>query len=199
MPTPDHSLGGRLPLLWSADLDADQKKLYHALVDKMVGWANKSGFRADTADGRLIGPFNPMLFSPLISQATLDLTEAETAHTALSEKVRQVVILCVGAVWKADYELYARLAVGQKAGFDEATVQALAAGQRPTGLSAAEGVAYDFTHQLVAAHRVDQPLYQRAVETFGAKGVVDMVYLAGNYMTVSALLNTFAVPAPGAA
>ena len=43
---------------------------------------------------------------------------------------------------------------------------------------------------------MDHELYLRAVETFGEKGVVDMVYLAGNYMTVSGLLNTFAVPAP---
>lgn len=39
---------------------------------KMVSWANKSGFRTnDTADGRIIGPFNAMLRSPLISQAML--------------------------------------------------------------------------------------------------------------------------------
>jgi hypothetical protein len=34
--------------------------------------------------------------------------------------------------------------------------------------------------------------------TFGEKGVVDMIALAGQYMTISGLLNTFAVPAPTA-
>ena len=43
---------------------------------------------------------------------------------------------------------------------------------------------------------VNQALYHRAVATFGEKGVVDMIYLAGNYVTTCALLNTFTIPAP---
>jgi 4-carboxymuconolactone decarboxylase len=49
---------------------------------------------------------------------------------------------------------------------------------------------------LVTEHQVNQALYHRAVATFGEKGVVDMIYLAGNYVTTCALLNTFTIPAP---
>lgn len=198
MATSNHSLGGRLDLLQPDDLTADQKKLYKELTATMVPWAKKSGFQAETADEQLIGPFNAMLRSPLISQALAGVTAAEGAHSSLSEKVRQVVILTVGALWRADYELYAHAAVAEKAGFDEPTIRALVAGQKPASLSAEEGVAYDFTYRLTTTHQIDSELYEQAVVTFGEKGVVDMICLAGQYMLVSGLLNTFAVPAPAA-
>lgn len=199
MATFEDTLGGRLPLLSPEQLDSDQKKLYSQLQDTMVPWAKKSGFQAATFDDRLVGPFNAMLRSPVISKALMAVTAAEGKETALSERVRQVVILTVGAAWQAAYELYAHVAVGRQAGFDEATVQALAAGQKPAALAHDEGVAYDLTHRLVTTHQVDAELYEQAVVTFGEKGVVDLIYLAGHYMTISGLLNTFAVPAPTAA
>lgn len=194
----EDTLGGRLALLSPDKLDSDQKKLHDQLQDTMVPWANKSGFRADTEDGRLIGPFNAMLRSPLISKAIMGVTSTEGKETSLSEQVRQVVILTVGASWKAAYELYAHAAVGAKVGFDAQTIQALVAGQKPASLSPDEAVAFDFTQRLTNQHQVDSELYERVLLAFGEKGVVDMIYLAGQYMTISGLLNTFAVPAPAA-
>jgi 4-carboxymuconolactone decarboxylase len=198
MATFEDNLGGRLALLGPDQLNSDQRKLYEQLQDTMVPWAKKSGFQADTFDDRLIGPFNAMLRSPVISKALIGVTAAEGKETSLSEKVRQVVILTVGAAWQAAYELYAHVAVGREAGFDAATLQALVAGQKPASLAHEESVAYDFTHRLATTHQIDAGLYEQAIVTFGEKGVVDMIYLAGQYMTISGLLNTFAVPAPTA-
>jgi 4-carboxymuconolactone decarboxylase len=196
MATSTHALGGRLALLKPDDLDSDQKKLYKELSATMVPWAKKSGFQAITEDEELIGPFNAMLRSPVISQAVMGVTASEGAHSSLSEKVRQVVILTVGAAWKADYELYAHAAVGRKAGLDEATIAALVAGQKPTTLSEEESLAYDFTYYLTVEHHINPDLYRRALAAFEEKGIVDMIYLAGQYMIVSGLLTTFSVPAP---
>jgi 4-carboxymuconolactone decarboxylase len=198
MATFEDNLGGRLALLSPDKLDSDQKDLYDQLQDTMVPWAEKSGFKADTYDDRLIGPFNAMLRSPLISKALLSVTATEGKETSLGKTVREVVILTVGAAWQAAYELYAHMIVGQTVGHDAATVQALAAGQKPASLTHEESVAYDFTQRLATRHQIDAELYEQAIVTFGEKGVVDMIYLAGQYMTISGLLNTFAVPAPSA-
>ena len=106
MSNQDQFLGGRLPLLKAAELDADQTKLHATLTEKMVSWANESGFQADTGTaGELIGPFNPMLYSPVISRAVIESHGAERDHTALAKNVREVVILTTGAIWGAAYEL----------------------------------------------------------------------------------------------
>lgn len=191
-------LGGRLALLQPADLTPDQRQLYDQLQATEIPWAEKSGFQAQTAAKQLIGPFNPMLYSPAIATAMMGLTSALSEHSALPEPVRQVVILTVGAAWQAAYELYAHTAVARKAGLADEAIRALAAGQPPTGLSVAEALAHDFTQQLVDTHQISPDLYQRATETFGEQGVFDLIALAGQYMTVSALLNSFAIPAPAA-
>lgn len=198
MTTSENFLGGRLALLKPDALDADQKKLHAQLTDTMVVWADKSGFQANTDIGELIGPFNAMLRSPRISKALMGVTATEGKETDLAEKVRQVVILTVGASWRAAYELYAHTAVGKKAGLDEQIINELVAGQKPAGLSPNESVAFDFTQRLVTTHQIDNELYERAIGAFGEKGVVDMICLAGQYMTISGLLNTFVVPAPAA-
>ncbi len=190
------SLGGRLKLLPPDLLRQNQRRLYDKIAAQMVPWAEQSGFRAATADGRLLGPFNVMLYSPLIGEASLAITESEQKNTALTPRIREIVILTVGSVWQAAYELYAHTAVAAKTGLDEETIHTLVAGHVPEGLSEEETVAHEFTHMLVSEHKVDAKMYGRAVAAFGEKGLADLVFLAGNYMTVSALLNTFDVPVP---
>ena len=77
-------LGGRLPLLNPTSLTAAQTAVYERLTATMVKWADRSGFQSTTQDGRLIGPFNPVLLSPVIAPAFLDLQDAEQAHTSSS-------------------------------------------------------------------------------------------------------------------
>ena len=190
------SLGGRLKLLPPDKLRPDQKKLHDAIMERMVPWAEESGFQAATGDGRLLGPFNPMLYSPMLGQASLEGVEAERQHTSLSKRVREIIILTVGEVWRAAYELYAHTAVAEKAGLDEHTIQIIKSGHVPEGLSEEETVAHEFTHMLVSEHKVDAKMYARGVAVFGEKGLVDLIFLAGNYITVSALLNAFEVPVP---
>ena len=188
--------GGRLPLLDPARLNEAQHSVYDRIVNTLVRWAERSGFQSMTQDGQLIGPFNPMLLSPDIAPALLDLQEAEQAHTSLDKRVREVVILSVGAVWRSEYELYAHVAVAQTAGLAEETVRVLASGGVPDGLSEPEHLAARFARALATGHRVDAALYEAAQAAFGPKGLVDLVTLAGIYHTVCGLLNAFEVPAP---
>ena len=95
-------LGGRLPLLDPQALSAPQKKTYDRLNTTWVAWADSVPFQSKTEDGRFIGPFNPILFSPTISSSFLELQEVEQENTSLGQRVRQVVILAVGVVWKSN-------------------------------------------------------------------------------------------------
>ena len=189
-------LGGRLPLLDPAGLTGEQKAVYDRLTRTMVEWADKSGFQSTAEGDRLIGPFNPVLLSPGITPAFLDLQEAEQANTSLDGRVRQVVILTVGAVWRSEYELYAHAAVARKAGLPEATIAALASGRVPDELSDQEKLAARFALALSTGHRIEAALYRDAQAAFGPRGLVDIVYLAGCYHIVCGLLNAFEIPAP---
>jgi 4-carboxymuconolactone decarboxylase len=95
-----------------------------------------------TDDGRLIGPFNATLLNPSIAGEFLKLQAAEEKYTSLDERVRQVVILAVGAVWHAPYELYSHSAVARHAGLDASDVASLVAGVTPEHLTDAERTAH---------------------------------------------------------
>ena len=192
----DPSLGGRLPLLGKSELDGAQSTLYDAMDKDLVPWAKQSGFQAITEDGRLLGPFNPLLYSPMLGQGFLEYLSAERKHTTLDAKVREVIILSVGAVWNSAYELYAHTAVAEKAGLEPEVIRALASGQTPSSLSGEQQVAHEFSRALAAEHKIEASLYGRAEQAFGRKGIVDMIHLISLYMGTSALLNAFAVPAP---
>jgi 4-carboxymuconolactone decarboxylase len=102
--------------------------------------------QSSTNDGRLIGPFNPLLHSPEMSSAFLDFQLAKAKSMSLDARVRQVVILAVGAVWNAPYEIYAHAAVSRKLGFSEEEISKLS-GQSPKSLSGAERIAQQYASQ----------------------------------------------------
>lgn len=143
--------------------------------------------------GELIGPYNAMLRSPEIATAFLGAVGAVGQYSTLSNAVRQVIILAVGAAWQATYELYAHEKVAQQAGLSAAAIRALAAGQPPVELSAAESLAHELTQQVTTAHQLSPNLYQRGVEALGGKGLAELLALANLHLTVSNLFNKFEV------
>ena len=189
-------LGGRLALLKPGSMTQEQKAMYDELQETLIPWAEKSGFQSTAEDGSLIGPFNAILLSPAMSRGFLALQEAEKSHTTLNERTRQVVILAVGSVWKAPYELYAHSVCARNAGLSEEVVACLVAGKVSDELTEQEQIAGHFTLQLAAQHGVDASLYNQAIKAFGQQGVLDMTFLAGTYLLVCGLLNVFTIPAP---
>lgn len=189
-------LGGRLPLFEREAVDSEQRKLYDWLMDVAVPWADVAEFQAGTKDGRLIGPFNPALLTPAISSAFIDLAVAEQKSTSLSKRSREVIILTVGAVWRAPYELYAHCAVARHAGLPDDAVRALADGSLPEALTEDEAVVHRVARALSTEHRLDEALYREAEARLRASGVMEVAVLTGIYHTVCAVLNTFEIPAP---
>ena len=190
------ALGGRLSLLEPQHLSKAQKQTYDQLMATLVPWTEGMGVQSRTIDGKLIGPFNPLLSSPEMGSSFLDFQAAEQKHTTLVERVRQVVILSVGSVWKSPYELYAHVAAAKKAGFSNEAADLLTWGETPDELGCDERVAQRFTRQLASERHVDKAVYDEAEAAFGRTGVADMTILAGTYLLVCALLNAFEVPAP---
>jgi 4-carboxymuconolactone decarboxylase len=194
----DHTdgLGGRLPLADPTSLTGPPRELFDRMMTSVVPLADKAGFQSTTADGRLIGPFNPCLLSPAISAQFLQLQFTEQQHTSLSERVRQVVILTVGAVWRADYERYAHSAAARRTGLADAAIATLVNGGVPDELTKEEKIAHRVAEQLSTSHRVGDGVYRDAEEAFGAAGLMEIATLVGIYHTVCAVLNVFDVPAP---
>jgi alkylhydroperoxidase family enzyme len=184
----------RLPLIHPAELTTEQKALYDSM--RLGISSNFNAFKVEREDGALMGPWNPWLHSPAIGKAIWDLTLAMTANAVLSDNVRQIAILVVGAHYKAAYELYAHVAVAEKEGMSSERLNALVAGLKPDDLSKEENIAFDFSYALARGGILPEPLYRQAVTTFGQQGASELIYLVGLYALVSTTLNGFNVPVP---
>ena len=182
----------RLPSIDPQTLEGDQKKIYEQMNSTLIPCADADGI---TADGKLIGPFNPYLYSP-ITPGFLQWMQADSKQISLSKRVHEVVILSTGAVWQSPYELYAHSAVARTVGVPEAAIEALVAGRSSDELTPEEQVAHRFARKLTMDRRVDTNLYREAEAAFGPTGLMDMVYLIGMYLLTCALLNAFEIPAP---
>lgn len=196
MPTTHSQLGSRLPLLPYHTLTAQQQSLFDEMAYTVIPWADASSFLAQDSERRFIGPFNPALLHPELAKSFIELQLAESQHSVLPERIRQVIILIVGGAWRADYELYAYSAVARHAGLAEDVVNSLVAGETPDGTAPKELIAHRVARQLTVERRVDDNLFQSAEDCFGRQGVLDIVILAGIYQTVCGLLNAFLIPAP---
>ena len=198
MTEPYSTLGGRLPLIDPRTLTGDRRDLYETMRSTLIPWAESNGFRGMTDDGKLIGPFNPYLYSTGITPGFLAWMQADSAHTTLDKQTHEVVILTVGAVWESPYEMYAHSAVARQVGLSESVIEGLCRGETPTELTAGQRLAHRFARQLTREYKVDQQLYREAEDHFGSATLVDLVYLVGLYLLTCALLNAFEIPKPQA-
>jgi 4-carboxymuconolactone decarboxylase len=197
MTLPTEALGGRLPLADPATLTDAQRGLFDLMMNTMVPWANQVPFQSTTADGRIIGPGNPALLNPQTATKFLELQFAEQLNTSLDERVRQVIALTVGAIWGADYELYAHAAVARQAGLSESAIRTLVSGGLSGELTEREQLAQRVTRQLCVYHRLVDELYREAENTFGTLGLIDITSVISVFHSVCITLTMFAVPAPG--
>ena len=195
----NQSLGGRLPLADPATLSGAQRDLYDNLKSTWVAYAQKIGVKSVTEDGRLIGPFNAFLLHPEVTVKLNEFQAAESKHTTLAPRVREVIIIAVGAVWQAEYELYAQRSVARTTGLTDEAVATLASGGVPSDLSDDEQLAAHLAFELMRSHRVDDGLYHKAEKAFGKTGLFDILAVIGEYQVVCSMLAFFEVPAPEAA
>lgn len=155
-----------------------------------------TAFTSLDQDGALIGPFSVFLHHPKFGDPLFGWSEALFTDSALKPRVREVVILTIGAKLQAAYELYAHSRVARSAGLPATTVADLTAGQRPSDLSREELVAHDIVTALHRGGPLPGDNYAEAVATFGEDGFAEMVNLTAHYVAISMLLNAYAVPVP---
>jgi 4-carboxymuconolactone decarboxylase len=188
-------LGGRLPLLWPGSLDDPQHALYTRLQATRIRGAQDGGYTAMLGDGRLIGPFNAMIRAPQIAGPMLDWAQA-IASAGLPADVREVVILTVGGLWHSEYVLYAHTAAAARAGVPGAAIGALRRGETPSGLRVEADAAHRLARAVIYDHEVPDDLYDQAIAILGTQTMITVLHLAGQYLTTSAVLACFQVPAP---
>jgi 4-carboxymuconolactone decarboxylase len=186
----------RLPRLRPAELDETQRRLYDELVS---GPRSRGPVPLTGAEGQLEGPFNAMLFAPGTGAPLLGLGTAVRFGSSLSPRAREIATLAAAAHSGSEYELYAHERLGRQAGLTAAECAALRGQQDPGLADPAERAVLRLTRALLAGGDIPEDLYRAAEQALGRAGLVELVTLAGYYLTLAMLMRTFRVGAPGSA
>ena len=149
--------------------------------------------------GRMSGPFNAWLRSPVLADRLQKVGEYVRFNTSLDKRINEMAILMTAQAWGAQYEWYAHAPPAIKAGLDPEVVKAIGAGLKPEKMKDDEAIVWEFTTQLRRDHGVDDAVYAKALEKFGEQGIIDLVAVNGYYDVVSMTLNVARVKPPAEA
>lgn len=172
--------GCRLPLVRREDLDeAGQKVFDHHIApgsDSLAG---------------LQGPGGVRLHSPKLSALLRPVSKYLRFDTGLSTAEREIAIMVTAREMDSRFEWAAHEPEALRQGVSQATIDIIKFRRPTTGLKESEKIIIDLGREAMVDHKVTSDTYQRAIKAFGAKKLVDLMGLIGNYMATATLLCVF--------
>ncbi|MBV7332072.1 carboxymuconolactone decarboxylase family protein [Chloroflexi bacterium TSY] len=185
----------RLPNILPENFTEPQQKLFESITGGKRG--KQSAVETFlNPEGGLRGPFNALLFSPILGEAAQRLGEAVRFEGTLSPQLRELAILTVAAKWEAQYEWWAHEKIAREAKLDPNIIAGIKTGVLPESAEPAEVIVYNFARELTDRHQVSDQQYEKVVALLGESGIVELVILIGYYTLISMTLNVFEVPLP---
>lgn len=159
--------GERFAPLRLSQLSPEQK----AITDRMIAGPAK----------RVAGPWNAFLRDPAMGDILEQLSRYVRFQTMLSEPIYEFIVIIAARHITAQYPWSAHKPAALRAGVSPAIVDAIENGQRPQGMSEEQTDVYDFCTELLRNRDVSDGTYQRALQRYGEKGIVQLTVLLGYY------------------
>lgn len=172
--------GCRLPMVRREDLDDAGKKVYDHHI--APGTDSLAGLR---------GPGGARLHSPTLSALLRPVAKYLRFDTGLTNQAREIAILITAREMDSRFEWAAHEPEALRQGVSQATIDVIKFHKPTTGLPEDEAVIIDLGREAMGRHKVSSETYQRAIERFGARQLVDLMGLIGNYMATATLLCVF--------
>jgi 4-carboxymuconolactone decarboxylase len=188
----------RLTRLTRSMLDPEQAALFDRIANGEVE-GKRPRFRRRGADDALEGPFNARLLSPAVGGALYDLATATRQRSALSDRMIEIVILCVAAAERSRYQLRAHEDIARAVGLRDEEVAAARAGDGSAFADPAEQAALDVARALLARADLADEEYAAAVTVLGERRLFEVVTLTGFYQQSAMQIRVFRVEPPPAA
>lgn len=147
--------------------------------------------------GKLLTLYGMLLHSPPVALGWLELLTAIRQQCQLPERLRELAILRIAALNRADYEFCAHVPFALAAGMPQVAIDALRRGERPVGLSGAEAAALDYTDQMTQQVRVDDAVYIAVAATLTPRELVELTATVAAYNMVSRFLVALGIGPQG--
>jgi 4-carboxymuconolactone decarboxylase len=170
----------RLPLVKREHLDDHGKKIFDSHVDPKGG----------TIRG-LKGPGGLGLHSPELSHLTRPVGRYLRFEAPESPRIRETAILITARMCDSRFEWAAHEPEALSVGVPQKVIDVIKFHRRVTGLDDTDQIIITLGRETFGKRKVSSKTYARAFKRFGAKGLINLVALMGNYASTAALLTVF--------
>ena len=143
---------------------------------------------ANSPRGGVRGPFLALLQVPELCDRIQHLGAHLRYDTSFEPRLSEMAILIVARRFNCPYEWFAHEPHAVKGGLAQAVIEAIRERRRPDAMKADETALYDYATELVAHNSISDTTYQRALDTFGKRGVVELAGIIGYYMMIAMTL-----------
>jgi 4-carboxymuconolactone decarboxylase len=182
----------RLPRLTRDEMDADGRRAWDIIVNPKSRYA-----------GGTTGPVTMWLYSPRMAEHIFPASTYLRYETGKDQRLTELAILATAREVRSQYEWTGHETAALKAGLEPAIIDIVKnrrslEGTGTPGLGDKERIIIQLAREAVSEPKVSPATFQKAVEIFGRKGVMDLAGLIGYYSFVNITLKTFDVQlAPG--
>ena len=172
----------RLPDLTRDQLSPEDQKYYDAI--------------AGSRGGSVRGPYGVLLYSPDLATRVAHTGTYVRFDLDLPETLKELVILTTAREIRSQYEFAAHARLARQAGLAESTIQAVAKGTAPQGLTGEEALLVRYVQELLRDHKISDATFNAVRERYGTQKTVEITTLIGHYLLVGQILLAFEVDLP---
>ena len=144
-------------------------------------------------DGRVINIFRTLAVHPKLLKRWLVFGAHVLAKSTLPARERELAILRVGWICRAEYEWGQHVAIANRSGLSEEEIERVGAGPDAAGWSDRDRAILRAADELVGDHFLSDATWAALARDWSTQQIVDLVFAVGQYTLVSMALNSFGV------
>lgn len=142
---------------------------------------------------RLWNVFTTMANHPDLMRDWLVFASHILGRNSLPARERELLILRIGWLCRAEYEWGQHVRIGRRAGLTDADIERIIAGPGADGLSETDRLLLQATDELHEDAHIADATWNALAERYSTEQMMDLVFTVGEYNLVSMALNSFGV------
>jgi len=144
-------------------------------------------------DGRVYNIFSTLSRHPKLLKRWLVFGNHVLAKSSLPPREREIIILRMGWLCRAEYEWGHHVAIGKEAGLSAQDIERIATGPDSSGWDPFEAVLLRAVDELHADCRIGDSTWKALAARYSTQQILDLIFTAGQYRLVSMALNSIGV------
>ncbi|HEY6971078.1 MAG TPA: carboxymuconolactone decarboxylase family protein [Candidatus Angelobacter sp.] len=149
--------------------------------------------KAVASDRRVFNIFSTLARHPKLLKRWLVFGTHIMGKSSLPPREREIVILRMGWLCRAEYEWGHHVAIGKMVGLSDEDIRRIAAGPDAPGWDPFEALLLRAVDELHADRRIGDPTWKALAARYNTQQLLDLLFTAGQYSLVSMVLNSIGV------